>query len=239
MALALDGLLFLSIFSVFFSTLSNRGTTVGSPFVYTAIVQIALVGIVLINLVGFIMFVVSTYELGHYYNEPGIFKNIVYAIITAIVGGIVFAIILVALFAKSALSRATAASPSIAAQSAGFAVLGIFGIIGALFVVVLLANIFLRRTFIKLAGKSGVQSFDTAGLLILIGTIIPLVSWIGWIFAASGFNSLKPKPTENSSAYYTSPTAIPIATQNKNCPYCGTANNINAIYCKNCGKQLQ
>jgi ribosomal protein L40E len=89
-----------------------------------------------------------------------------------------------------------------------------------------------KRAFNKLAEKSGVHSFDTAGLLILIGVFIPFVSWVGWIFAASGFNTLKPKP------YSPMPTAPTITTQIKFCLNCGMANNVNAAYCKNCGKQL-
>jgi ribosomal protein L40E len=89
-----------------------------------------------------------------------------------------------------------------------------------------------KRAFNKLAEKSGVHSFDTTGLLILIGVFIPIVSWVGWIFAASGFNALKPKP------YSPMPTAPTITSQIKFCRNCGIANNVNAAYCKNCGKQL-
>ena len=93
-----------------------------------------------------------------------------------------------------------------------------------------------KRAFNLLSAKSGVGNFDTAGLLLLIGVIIPIVSWIGWIFAAIGFNQLKPKPLENQTIYS---TAAPSPTQVKFCPNCGASNNINSIYCKNCGQPLQ
>jgi Protein of unknown function (DUF996) len=116
---------------------------------------------------------------------------------------------------------------------------GLVAVIAAAFAIVIVSAFFYKRAFNKLGEKSGVHSFDTAGLLILIGSFIPIVAWIGWIFAASGFNSLKTKPAESSSAYYTIPTSPPTATQNKYCPYCGTVNNVDATYCKNCGQQLQ
>jgi len=81
-----------------------------------------------------------------------------------------------------------------------------------------------------------VHSFDTAELLLLIGVIIPIVSWIGWIFAAIGFNQLKPKPLENQPIYS---TTAPPPTQVKFCPNCSASNDINSLYCKNCGKSLQ
>jgi uncharacterized membrane protein len=70
------------------------------------------------------------------------------------------------------------------------------------------------RAFNKLAEKSGDDNFKTAGLLYLLGTVLTIVLigglliWIAWIFAAMGFNSLKPKePPAPTSAYPTSQTS--------------------------------
>jgi len=178
------------------------------------------------------MFIVAMYQLSHYYGEPGIFKNIVYSLIVAIVGAVSFALLLVALI----LFRVGISTSS--APGTGLFIIGFLGILGAFLVIVLFSCLFFKHAFNKLAEKSGVHSFETAGLLIIIGVIVPFVAWIGWIFAVSGFNSLKPKPTETSSTYYT--TSLPPATiQNKYCPNCGAPNNLDAAFCKNCGKQLQ
>lgn len=205
------------------------------PF-FGLIIVIALAGI--ISFVGIILFIVAMHRLAEYYNEPGIFKNTLYGFILNIVGGFVAAAIEIVLLVASIGSIAPIGSiPQVSTPStvaplftqlivefiAIFAVALVFGIVSA---------VLYMRAFSKLAEKSGVGTFRTAGLLILIGVFIPIVSWVGWIFAASGFYSLKPKP------YSTMPTAPTITTQIKFCRNCGMANNVDAAYCKNCGKQL-
>ncbi len=234
-AVVLDGFLFFSLISAFSRTISNGATTVGTPILSIGVIWVTLVAIGLASLLGLIMFIVSMYQLSHYYNEPGIFKNIVYALIVIAAGVATYAAVLIAsLISAAANSRATTTTPQ-----TGLLLFGFLGVFGIFFVVVVLGTFFCKRAFDKLGEKSGVHSFDTAGLLILIGVIIPVVSWVGWIFALSGFNSLKAKSPESSSTYYTVPAAPPTTMQNKYCPYCGTSNNIDAAYCKNCGKQLQ
>ena len=231
----LYGFLFFSLISTVTRTFSNGATSVGAPFLSIAAIYLTVVSIGLVSLAGLIMFIVSMYQLSHYYNEPDIFKNILYSLIVIIAGVATYAAVVVAsILSAAANSRVTTAIPS-----AGFFIFGFLGIFGLFFVFVVLGTFFCKRAFNKLAEKSGAHSFDTAGLLILIGVIVPIVSWIGWIFAVSGFNSLKSKSTESSSAYYTVPSAPVTTTQNKYCPYCNTLNNLDAAYCKNCGKPLQ
>ena len=115
------------------------------------------------------------------------------------------------------------------------------------------------RALNKLGDKSDIHSFNTAGLLILIGTIVPgvggIIAWIGLIFASSGFHSLKPKPTETKTAINTtantapayskpplskpSPNPATSTTQKKICPFCGAENNPISGYCWSCGRSLQ
>lgn len=231
--LVLDGLLFFSLFFSFSSTVTNGGRTIGSPFPATGLTWLGLIGVSLVSLVGSIMFIVAMYQLSRYYNEPGIFKNIIYAIIVAIVGAVALALLLVALLVfRIGISTTSASGP-------GLFIFGLLSMLAAFFVIVLFSCLLFKRAFSKLAAKSGVQSFDTAGFLIVLGVIIPFISWIGWIFALSGFNSLKPKPADNSSVYNTTTTTQATTPQNKYCPQCGTANGVDAAYCKYCGKQLQ
>ncbi len=100
-----------------------------------------------------------------------------------------------------------------------------------------LVNGFLyMRAFNKLKEKSGVDSFGTPGILYLIGMIIPLIAWIGWIFAAIGFQRLQPTQTSPISYPAQPPQNF---TQTKRCPNCGTENYGDASYCRTCGKTLQ
>jgi uncharacterized membrane protein len=223
---------------LFFSLFGAQTTTFISPLLsFGAIgIWIALIAVGFISLIGFIMFIVSMYQLSHYYNEPGIFKNILYALVVGIVGVVTLVAIMFAAI-LSTIRAFTVSTPLAASPATGLFFVGLLSVIGVAFVIGIVSTFFYKLAFNKLAEKSGVHSFDTAGLLILIGVIIPFVSWFGWIFAASGFHSLKPKLTETSSAY-TMPTAPPITIQNKYCPYCGTANTTDSIYCKNCGRKL-
>jgi uncharacterized membrane protein len=195
--------------------------------------MIAFIAVGFISLIGLIMFIVAMYQLSHYYNEPGIFKNTLYSLVVSIVGAVTLVAILLAVILSTITIPRVSTPPA-----AGLFIVGFVAIIVAAIAIGIVSTLFYKRAFNKLGEKSGVHSFDTAGLLILIGVIVPIVAWIGWIFAASGFYSLKPKPTESSSAYYTIPTAPPTTTQNKYCPYCGKENRANAFYCGFCGKQL-
>lgn len=227
------GIAFFALIRNISSIVSNGGVPT-SPLASMGFVSLAATIVGLTTLVGAILFLVSMYELSHYYNEPGIFRNFLYAIITAIVGGVIIAALAIA-FVFSAIATA-AVSPII---SSFFWIL--IGLIIAFFVVIIVAYVFVLRGFNLLGDKSDVHSFNTAGILLLIGAIIPFVggilSWIGWIFALSGFIALKPKLAETST-YYGGSTATTVNPNIVVCPNCGAQNSVNATFCWSCGKSL-
>jgi hypothetical protein len=93
------------------------------------------------------------------------------------------------------------------------------------------------RAFNKLKEKSGVDNFGTAGILFLVGSIVPIIGWIAWIFAAMGFKKLKTTSPAPTGSYFTQP---PLSTMPmKRCPNCGAENTADALYCRSCGKSLQ
>jgi uncharacterized membrane protein/ribosomal protein L40E len=151
-------------------------------------------------------------------------------VIVAIVVAVVFATIANGLTLSSA-------------SSLGLSLFGlIIGVTIGSFVVAIVSAIFVMRAFNKLGDKSDVHSFNTAGILILVGSIIPVIgailSWIGYIFVLSGFFSLKPKP-DVTSTYSDMPNASYINQNVIKCPQCGAENSINAEFCWSCGKQLK
>jgi uncharacterized membrane protein len=186
------------------------------------------------------------HRLAEYYNEPGIFKNTLYAFILNIVGGFVVAAIEIVLLVASIGSiQSIVSTPQVSTPSAFnplftqlivefiavFAVALVFGIVSA---------VLYMRAFNKLAEKSGVGTFRTVGLLYLIGTVVPIggiLVWVAWILAAIGFHSLKPSST-STFAYSTPQATAPSIAQKRYCPYCGRENRANAVYCGFCGKQL-
>jgi len=54
-----------------------------------------------------------------------------------------------------------------------------------------------------------------------VGTVVPIVGWIAWIFAYIGFNKLK-SATAPTHFYQTQYSTTPAHT--KSCPNCGTEN---------------
>ena len=231
---ALYGFFLFSLISTITNAITGRGSTPipsGLPFLSFGIIWIALVAVGIISFVGLILFIVAMHQLSQYYNEPIIFRNIIYSLVISIVGAVVLVAILFAVIA-STLMNTVVSTPTAASSFVSTFIIALIVVIAVAIAIGVVSALLYKRAFNKLAEKSGVHSFDTAGLLILIGVFIPIVSWVGWIFATSGFNALKPKP------YSPMPTAPTITTQIKFCRNCGMANNVNAAYCKNCGKQL-
>jgi uncharacterized membrane protein len=238
-AVSLYAAFFISLIGGLSSSITNGSVFPTSPVASLGLISLALGATGIITIIGFILFLITMYELSRYYNEPGIFKNIIYALITGIVGVVVIVAIVVAL-AFVTFGNGLAA-PS--ASSLGLSFIGLLiGVTIGSIVVAIVSAIFVMRAFNKLGDKSDVHSFNTAGILILIGAIIPVVgsiiSWIGMIFVLSGFFSLKPKP-EVTSAYSSTPNSPSVNQNVIKCPQCGAENSINAEFCWSCGKQLK
>jgi len=237
----LYGLFFLSLFGLVSSGLTGGSPVFGSLFPIGILIALSVVGI--IGFVGFILFIISMHSLSQYYNEPGIFRNVIYSFLVTIIG-------YVALFVTGlavAFTAITSLKSSSTSGLSGAWFIGlILGIVAAALVIEIVSALLLMRAFNKLGEKSGVQNFNTAGTLYLVGTVLTivfigsLIVWIAWIFAAMGFNSLKPKTNETTTFPYANPQTPPTnLTQKRFCPYCGIENTPDSIYCVNCGKKLQ
>jgi uncharacterized membrane protein len=198
-----------------------------------------LIIMVAIGIAGFIMFMYSMYSLSNYYKEPAIFKNVLYAFIMSLVSGSVvvileFAVLLSAFSGFSSIATPSSVTPAFTQIIFTYAVVIVvalaFGIVN---------GVLYMRAFNKLKEKSGVDNFGTAGLLILIGAFIPIISWIAWIFAVMGFKKLKVPTTPSPYVPYSVNPPLSTTTQIKRCPNCGAENLIDALYCSSCGKPLQ
>jgi len=205
----------------------------------------------LLGYAGYVLFLSAMNGLSKHYNDPKIFRNSLYGFITTIIGAIVF-IFLLEVFLFPAFDQLNtinqvntvkdiAANPSLS-TFLSFLTVVVFIWLGQ-FVIALFQGIFFRRAFYALAEKSGESRFRTAGLLMLIGgalTIVfvgGLVFFIGWIYAALGFSSMKTKAPQT---YLLPPQQPPILVMppRKYCPQCGTENQINAVFCSHCGNKL-
>ncbi len=207
--------------------------------VFTGGLNIFLIAIGATGVVSYIMFMYAMYSLSNYYNDPAIFKNVLYAFLLSIVSSVVIVALVFAFLISAFLGISPTNTPSttnpvlmqiILTYAVVFVVALIFGIIN---------GVLYMRSFNKLKEKSGVDNFGTAGLLYIIGVFIPFITWIAWIFAAMGFNKLKATPTASPYVPYSVQPPPSSPTQTKRCPNCGAENRADAIYCRNCGKPLQ
>ena len=64
-----------------------------------------------------------------------------------------------------------------------------------LFVTLIISMYFLRKSMNQLSTKSGIGLFGTAGILVLIGAVLPviglLIIWIGLLLATLAFFQMK------------------------------------------------
>jgi uncharacterized membrane protein len=179
----------------------------------------------IIALIGLILVMVASYNLGSYYAETGIFNNALYGVIAGIIGIVIAGVTLVFAVLSSLttflqtiyptwngqdwtalqgltpdLSNLTldAIFPFIAGVLAAFLILWVFGII---------ATYLARRSLISLSAKSNVGLFSTSGLLMLIGAVLIiavgiglLLIWIAVLLLAIAFFQIKPQQTQPATS---------------------------------------
>lgn len=172
------------------------------------------------------------------YNEPDIFKNTLYGFIFGIVGVIALvAVILMFVLGLTVISpyySAPYTSPS-TVPLAGFALVVVVFVV--MYVFSLISAIFYNRSLGILASKSGEGMFNTGGMLLLIGAIIPvigvLLQFVAWILVAVGFFNIRP-----STQVFIPTPGVSTIQENKFCQHCGAPIPADATYCTKCGKKI-
>src|SRR5512140_2592373 len=153
---------FISLIGTISSSITSGGAFPTSPIASLGWISLAIGATGIISIIGFILFLIAMYELSHYYNEPGIFRNILFALIIGIVGVVVIVAVTVAFVFATVVNGVAASS----ASSLGLTFFGvIIGATIAAFLVAIVSAIFVMRAFNKLGDKSEVHSFNTAGIL--------------------------------------------------------------------------
>ncbi len=228
------------IISIFASSATRIANgSVGPAFSFFAGFNIFIIVIAAVGIAGFIMFMYAMYSLSKYYNEPTIFKNVLYAFIVSLVSGAVvvileFAVLISAFAGFSSIATPSSVTPAFTQIILTFAVVFVvalaFGIVN---------GVLYMRAFNKLKEKSGVDNFGTAGLLYLIGVFIPIIGWIAWIFAAMSFKKLNPAPSVSQYVPYSVQTPPSTQMQTQRCPNCRSENLTDSLYCSSCGKPIQ
>jgi uncharacterized membrane protein len=197
-------------------TLESSKTLGGIGAILMVIGPLASVYTGVIGLVGLILVLVAFNGLADYYKDRRIFNNVIFGVIAAIVG-VVIAVVVVISAAFDMLSvlgiHISNWTDWTALQNynwQGFTdwsalapyVAEIVGALIILFVFVVVAAIFLRRSLNTLSEKTGTHMFATAGLLLLIGAALTIIviglilMWVAMILLAVAFFEMRTQPTQ-------------------------------------------
>jgi uncharacterized membrane protein len=172
----------------------------------------------LVGLVGLILVLIAVKGLSDHYKEASIFNNTLYGVILSIVGVVVF---VAALFVTAisfftnvlGIELSTAFSDPTAFSNIDWTeamildnlmshVAALVGSLVILFIFVVVAAIFYRKSLTTLAEKTGVGRFGTAGLLLLIGAVLTIIAigflliWIALILLTAAFFQIRAEPTQ-------------------------------------------
>jgi len=168
----------------------------------------------LLSLVGLVLVLIAMKGLSDYYKEAGIFDNTLYGFATSIIAVVAFVAVIVATLLGTIADMGIADWTNTAEWTAAFQetlsdMSALFNFIGGiilavvvLFILLVIAAIFYRKSLNMLSSKSGVGMFSTAGLLLLIGAILTIIVigiiiiWIAIILLAVAFFSIKTQPAQ-------------------------------------------
>ena len=172
----------------------------------------------LVDIVGLILVLIAVKGLSDHYREASIFNNSLYGVILSIVGVVVFvaALFVTALsFFENVLGieLSAAFSDPTAFQNIEWTeamildnlmehVAALVGSVLVLFIFIVVAAIFFRKSLTTLAEKTGVGLFGTAGSLLLIGAVLTIIVlgflliWVALILVTVAFFRIREEPTQ-------------------------------------------
>jgi uncharacterized membrane protein len=182
-----------------------------------------------IGLVGLILVLVALRGLSNHYQERGIFGNAIYGVAVAVVGAIIVGVLAFAVVLSNLKDLITQIYPGwngdwstlqgMTPNTTNIVPSDIFPLIGGLlvvlviaWVVIIIAAFFIYRSLKQVSNKSNVGLFGTAGLILLIGAIIPLFGlilvWISALILAVAFFTLKPHEQPIATSTSPPPTTV-------------------------------
>jgi uncharacterized membrane protein len=185
-----------------------------------------------LGIIGIILLLRGMKEFANYYQDNEIYQNSLTGVKYYIVALIALAVAGAGFIVGFVINHFPATFG--VGNAIGIAVGVVFLIIAFIFYV--LAARHLRKTFYTLAQKSGEHSFNTAGTLLWVGSILTIIGigvlliFIAWIFAVVGFFTIRApqQPYASQPNGYTSPS-----------PPESTGPSQATNYCSNCGAPVK
>lgn len=186
----------------------------------------------ILELLGGIFLLIAAKGLADYYQEGGIFTNALYGVIASIVGVVAFVGTLVYAvlnllgdlgsfglgnlgsldFSQFSQIDWTNFATSVLSNLGGFLGTFILAFV-VLFVFIVIAAVFYRKSMGLTSKRSGVGLFSTAGIFLLVGAILTilviglLLVWISLLLIAIAFFQLRPSQSAQPTYYPPPPPA--------------------------------
>ncbi len=179
-----------------------------------------------LSIVGYIMTLIAVKYISDEVQDSSIFTNMLYAVITGIIGVVVGAFV----FFFGALSSIY--TGGVSAIGGGIAFLAI------VWIALIISALFVRRAFDSIANKLGVGTFRTAGMLYFVGALLTIVLigflllFVAFILQVVAFFAIADaKPLGQGPV----PTQAMVSAGFKYCASCGTQMASAATFCPKCG----
>lgn len=223
-----------------FETSKNLGGLGAILLVIAAVMIIFLpVATLIVGIAGAIMLLIGLHGLAGYYKERGIFNHGLISFLTVVIGGIIAAVVFLYVVLANITPLLHELYPgwngdwtslqnlpppdTSAIQSGNFDVsvlmpllLGMIVVFVLVWIVAIIAAVFIRQSLNQIKDKSNVNMFGTAGIVILIGAFLGIIfigyviMVIGLLLAAIAFFQLRPaQPAVEPPAYQAPPTIPP------------------------------
>jgi uncharacterized membrane protein len=173
----------------------------------------------IIALVGLVLVLVGLYGFASIYKERGIFNDSIYGIIAGIVGAVIAGVVVVVSVLTnlknflyqiypgwngdwSKLSGLTPNTSNITWSAVQPLLEGLLLALVVLWIFIIIAAFFARRSLKTLSAKTSVGLFSTAATLLFIGAFLTIVLigflliWIAILLVAIAFFQIKPQPEQ-------------------------------------------
>jgi len=181
-----------------------------------------------ISIVGYILTLIAIKNISDELKDRSIFDNALYGVIALIIGTVVGLATFLAGIASAVFTFGVGAF------------LGVIAFLVVLWITLIIAAIFIKRSFDTIGTRLGVGSFKTAGMLYLIGALLVvvffvglIVIFIGVIFQIVAFFSINEAPMQ-AQPMQPAPAAT-AQSDMKYCANCGTQMMASVMYCPKCG----
>ena len=181
-----------------------------------------------LSIIGYILTLIAVKYVSDEVQDGSIFSNMLYAVVTGIIGVAVGA----SVFFFGALSSIYTGGVS--------AIGGAIGFLAIAWIALIISALFVRRAFEGMANKLGVGTFRTAGLLYFIGALLTIILigflllFVAYILQVVAFFSIN----DSGQMVPAQPQAMAQAGL-KCCASCGAQMTSSATFCPKCGaKQL-